>query len=113
MRALSKLLCALQQLYWGALACYDICVTPEREQSPQEKLIRAELELGLTLVQLARAERKNRNSEASVQAILRAKVILSNVQRFLAVLKTDCVDVKAELDENLKDLQSAMDCFSY
>ena len=96
-----------------ALACYVICVSPEREQSPQERLIRAELELGLTLVQLARAERKNRNTEASVQAILRAKVIISNVQRFLAVLKTDFVDVKAELDENLKDLQSAMDGFSY
>jgi hypothetical protein len=95
------------------LACYDICVTPEREQSPQEKLIRSELELGLTLVQLARAERKNRNTDASVQAILRAKVIISNVQRFFAVLKTDCADVKAELDGNLKDLQSAMDSFSY
>jgi len=86
-------------------------VIPEREQSPQEKFIRAELERGLTFVQLARTERNNRNEEATTQAIARAIVIRANIQRLLSVLETDS-DVKAELDEMLKYLRFAIDSFS-
>ena len=88
-------------------------MTPEeaREKSPQERFIRAELELGLTLVQLARAERNNRNEEATAEAISRAIVIRANIQHFISILKTD-PEVKSELEEMLNYLRFVIDSFS-
>jgi hypothetical protein len=76
------------------------CMIPEEAtaKSPQEQFIRSELELGLTLVELARAQRNNQNEEASTQAIARAIVIRANVQYFLSILETDAGQARTRRD---------------
>ena len=84
---------------------------PSQETS-QEKYIRRELELGLSLVQFARAARSKSNAEAATEAIERAKTIVSNIHRYLALPKTERVKIRAELGEKLTYLQFAVDSFT-
>ena len=93
---------------------YDYGMIPDgpNEESPQEKYIRCEMELGLSLVQFARAARSNSNAEAATEAIERARVILSNIRHYLALPKTERVEIEAELEEQLAYLQFAVDSFT-
>ena len=82
------------------------------EESQQEKYLRCELELGLSLVQFARTARSKSNAEAATAAIERARVILSNIHHYLALPKTERVEIKSELEEQLTYLQFAVDSFT-
>ena len=80
------------------------------EGSAKVQFIRCELELGLTLVQLARAERNNGNTEAAEQAIARARTVLGNAQHFLGLIKTSA-GMRTELHRKLEYLHLVIDSF--
>jgi hypothetical protein len=81
------------------------------EEYPQAEFIRAKLEHGLTLVQLARTQRNNHDMEAATEAIGRAELIASNAEVLVERLDVDG-KVKAELMDRLSYLLFAINSFS-
>ena len=77
----------------------------------QVKFIRSELELGLTLVQLARAQRSNGNGDDANDAVARAQLVLANVCHFLGLLRANAA-IRSELKNKAEYLAFVIEEFS-